>query len=43
MGLARFNTQQNQQSMAKIVGTYAYLAPEVFFNEKFTDKSDILY
>jgi len=41
MGLARFNTENNLQSMSKICGTYAYLAPEMFYGRPFTAKTDV--
>jgi len=41
MGLARFATIHNQQTMNKICGTFAYLAPEVYLGKSFSDKSDI--
>jgi serine/threonine protein kinase len=40
-GLSRLNTAQNQQTMQKICGTVAYLAPEVYMGESFTTKADI--
>ena len=41
MGLARFNTEKNHSTLAKPCGTYAYLAPELFFGKKFTEKADV--
>lgn len=41
MGLARFNIEKNDSTLGKLCGTYAYLAPELFFGEKFTEKCDI--
>jgi len=41
MGLARFNTPDNAKSMLKLRGTYAYLAPEIFVGEHFTEKADV--
>ena len=40
-GTARFDTEDNLKTLAKMTGTYAYLAPEVFYGQKFTDKSDV--
>lgn len=41
MGLARFNTHFNQTTLDRICGTFAYLAPERYKGQKFTEKSDI--
>lgn len=41
MGLARFNTHYNQTTLDRICGTFAYLAPERYKGQKFTEKSDI--
>jgi len=41
MGLARFDTPDQAKTMGKLCGTYAYLAPEIFFGEKFEAKADI--
>jgi len=40
-GLARFGNTLNQQSLARLCGTYAYLAPEVCQNVTFTEKGDM--
>jgi serine/threonine protein kinase len=40
-GLSRFNTSSNMATFTKICGTVAYLAPEVYMGETYTDKSDI--
>eukprot|EP01117_Protostelium_nocturnum_P014022 TRINITY_DN5295_c0_g1_i1.p1 TRINITY_DN5295_c0_g1~~TRINITY_DN5295_c0_g1_i1.p1 ORF type:complete len:962 (-),score=252.27 TRINITY_DN5295_c0_g1_i1:24-2909(-) len=40
-GLARFNTPENMESMSKMCGTYHYLAPEIFYGQVFTEKSDV--
>lgn len=40
-GTARFDTEDNLKTLAKMTGTYAYLAPEVFYGQKFTDKTDV--
>lgn len=32
---------QNMSSLGKLRGTYAYCAPEIYFGEPFTAKSDI--
>jgi len=40
-GLSRFNTDTAKETLAKMRGTFAYCAPEVYFGEKFSTKSDI--
>lgn len=41
-GLSRFNTEASQQAtLAKLRGTYTYTAPEMYFKNKFTTKSDV--
>jgi len=40
-GLARMNVTENKESMAKTKGTYAYLAPELFFGDTYTAYSDV--
>jgi serine/threonine protein kinase len=40
-GTARFDTEDNLKTLAKMTGTYAYLAPEAFYGQKFTDKTDV--
>lgn len=41
-GLARFYTEESKMTtMKKLCGTYAYLAPEVFLGNSFTERSDI--
>jgi len=40
-GLARFNSKDNMETMGKVRGTYAYLAPELFHAGIFTSKCDI--
>eukprot|EP01113_Clastostelium_recurvatum_P011680 TRINITY_DN1597_c0_g1_i1.p1 TRINITY_DN1597_c0_g1~~TRINITY_DN1597_c0_g1_i1.p1 ORF type:complete len:688 (-),score=192.59 TRINITY_DN1597_c0_g1_i1:164-2140(-) len=40
-GLSRFNTASNLESLVKMRGTFAYCAPEVYFGEQFSTKSDI--
>jgi len=40
-GLARFNTAEKLSTMTKVRGTYAFLAPEIFFGKGFTDSSDM--
>ena len=39
-GLARFDNGGNMETLTKLRGTYAYSAPEVYFGERYTDKSD---
>lgn len=41
MGLARFNTDSNLDTLGKLCGTYSYLAPEIYFGKVYTDKSDV--
>ncbi|EDR26019.1 hypothetical protein, conserved [Entamoeba dispar SAW760] len=40
-GLSRFNSTDNLNTLQKLRGTYAYCAPEIYFSQPFTDKSDI--
>jgi len=40
-GLSRFNTDTQKETLAKMRGTFAYAAPEVYFGEKFSTKSDV--
>lgn len=41
-GLARFSTEESKlTTMKKLCGTYAYLAPEVFLGQSFTERSDV--
>lgn len=40
-GLSRFNTETQGGTLNKMVGTMAYAAPEVYFGERFSTKSDI--
>jgi len=40
-GLSRFNTGSNLETLAKMRGTFAYCAPEVYFGEQFSTKSDV--
>eukprot|EP01090_Pellita_catalonica_P007999 TRINITY_DN18635_c0_g1_i1.p1 TRINITY_DN18635_c0_g1~~TRINITY_DN18635_c0_g1_i1.p1 ORF type:complete len:328 (+),score=63.93 TRINITY_DN18635_c0_g1_i1:53-985(+) len=40
-GLARFKTENNKSSLAKLRGTYAYAAPETYKGETYTNKSDV--
>jgi len=40
-GLSRFNTETQKETLNKMRGTFAYCAPEVYFGEKFTTKSDV--
>jgi len=40
-GLSRFNTDTQKETLAKMRGTFAYCAPEVYFGEKFTTKADV--
>jgi len=40
-GLARFDTGGNMETLSKLRGTFAYSAPEVYFGERYSDKSDI--
>jgi regulator of replication initiation timing len=41
-GLSRFNTEASQaQTLAKLRGTYTYTAPEMYFKNKYTTKSDV--
>jgi len=41
-GLSRFTGQtQNQSTLSKLRGTYAYTAPEIYFGKHYTAKSDI--
>lgn len=40
-GLSRFNTGSNAATLVKMRGTFAYCAPEVYFGEQFSTKSDV--
>jgi serine/threonine protein kinase len=40
-GESRYTTGTNIDTLCKIRGTYAYIAPEVYFGQSFTTKSDI--
>jgi len=40
-GLSRFDTNSNLKTLSNLRGTYSYAAPEVYFGEKFTPKSDV--
>jgi serine/threonine protein kinase len=40
-GLSRTSSLNNQNSLSKLRGTYAYAAPEVYFGDKYSSKSDI--
>jgi len=40
-GLSRFDTASNMETLAKMRGTMAYCAPEVYFGEQFSTKSDV--
>jgi len=40
-GLSRFNTGSNLETLGKMRGTFAYCAPEVYFGEQFSTKSDV--
>jgi serine/threonine protein kinase len=40
-GLSRFNTETQKETLAKMRGTFAYCAPEVYFGNKFSNKSDV--
>eukprot|EP01117_Protostelium_nocturnum_P004662 TRINITY_DN168_c0_g1_i1.p1 TRINITY_DN168_c0_g1~~TRINITY_DN168_c0_g1_i1.p1 ORF type:complete len:831 (-),score=270.46 TRINITY_DN168_c0_g1_i1:114-2462(-) len=40
-GLSRFNTDTQKETLAKMRGTFAYCAPEVYRGEKFTTKADV--
>lgn len=40
-GLSRFDTSKNITTLGRLRGTYAYTAPEIYFGELFTVKSDI--
>lgn len=40
-GLSRFNTGSNLETLVKMRGTFAYCAPEVYFGEQFSTKSDV--
>jgi len=40
-GESRYNTGTNLDTLCKIRGTYAYIAPEVYFGQSFTTKSDV--
>jgi len=40
-GLSRFNTETSKETLSKMRGTFAYCAPEVYFGEAFSTKSDV--
>jgi hypothetical protein len=40
-GLSRFNTETQKETLAKMRGTFAYCAPEVYFGNQFSVKSDV--
>ncbi|KAK5575400.1 hypothetical protein RB653_010660 [Dictyostelium firmibasis] len=40
-GLSRFNTGSNLETLVKMRGTFAYCAPEVYYGEQFSGKSDV--
>ncbi len=40
-GLARFDIKQSEDTMTRLCGTYSYLAPEIFFGSRYTDKADV--
>jgi serine/threonine protein kinase len=40
-GLSRFNTDTQKETLSKMRGTFAYCAPEVYFGEQFSTKSDV--
>jgi serine/threonine protein kinase len=40
-GLSRFNTDTHKETLGKMRGTFAYCAPEVYFGEAFSTKSDV--
>jgi len=40
-GLSRFNTDTQKETLGKMRGTFAYCAPEVYFGEPFSTKSDV--
>lgn len=40
-GVSRFVVDENQTTLGKLRGTYAYSAPEVYFNQPASEKSDI--
>lgn len=40
-GLSRFTTGTNLETLMKMRGTFAYCAPEVYFGEQFSTKSDV--
>ncbi|KAL6060669.1 putative serine/threonine-protein kinase/receptor [Balamuthia mandrillaris] len=40
-GLSRYTDQGNLSTLGKLRGTFAYCAPEVYFGERFSAKSDI--
>eukprot|EP01119_Soliformovum_irregulare_P008211 TRINITY_DN2129_c0_g1_i1.p1 TRINITY_DN2129_c0_g1~~TRINITY_DN2129_c0_g1_i1.p1 ORF type:complete len:803 (+),score=234.55 TRINITY_DN2129_c0_g1_i1:116-2410(+) len=40
-GLSRFNTDTAKETLNKMVGTFAYCAPEVYHNVPFTTKCDV--
>ncbi|ELP93791.1 hypothetical protein EIN_175780 [Entamoeba invadens IP1] len=40
-GLSRFDDTANLNTLQKLRGTYAYCAPEIYFSQPFTEKSDV--
>lgn len=40
-GESRFATTQNIDTLCKLRGTYAYIAPEIYFGQSYTTKSDV--
>lgn len=40
-GESRYATLSNVETLCKIRGTYAYIAPEIYFGQQFTVKSDV--
>ena len=40
-GLSRFNTAGDYETLKKLRGTYAYLAPELYANSPYSAKSDV--
>lgn len=40
-GESRFATTQNIDTLCKLRGTYAYIAPEIYFGQSYTTRSDV--